>query len=71
MNYVFVPGVHSIREQQTAKRSCNKVVKTVDKMGIDEMGSHRFDVRYSRKTFSSFTVACVYLCAIIPVRTVS
>ena len=26
MNYVFVPGVHSIREEQTAKRSCNKVV---------------------------------------------
>ena len=26
MNYLFVPGVHSIREQQMAKRGFNTVV---------------------------------------------
>ena len=26
MNYAFVPIVHYIRDRQTAKRSCNKVV---------------------------------------------
>ena len=34
MNHAFVPGIHSIRERQKAKRSCNKVVNLYVRIGV-------------------------------------
>ena len=48
MNYAFVPGVHSIRERQTANMSCNKVVNMYvrfEDYGHYAMGMMRYFLR--------------------------